>query len=519
MSKTQIIQKYLGTDKNVIEQGRYLLYEVSQIDISDTCTLLYHTHHLPLKIAFAMEDKTGFKICYVFSIPDTEYFLVPFIYTGSDHTFPSITNKIHELAWYEREIYTFFGLKPEGYPKLQPIILQDHWPTHFYPLRKEVQWNANPRLTEFTYPFEKIEGEGIYEIPVGPVHAGIIEPGHFRFSVAGEEIVSLEARLGYVHKGSEKLFETLPLEQKVRLSERISGDSSFNHSLAFSQAVEELADIQVPKRAQFLRTMYAELERLANHFNDFGFIMMDTAYTFGGSQGSRLREMVMQINEQLTGSRFLRGVNTVGGVTIDIDDHIQQELLQKLQELETDYREVLEISQDSTSMINRLKGSGVLDPEIAKDHGVVGIVARAIGINIDTRHDHPYAAYNDVYFRIPTERSGDVYARFQVRVEEIFQSFRILQQVLKKLPKGPIKSQEKVSLHKNAFALGQTEGWRGEIVYAITTDENSLITRVAVRDPSFLNWAAIRYAVESNVVPDFPLINKSFNLSYSGNDK
>ncbi len=350
------------------------------------------------------------------------------------------------------------------------------------------------------------------------MHAGIIEPGHFRFSVAGEEIVHLEAKLGYVHKGTEKLFETLPLEKKVALAERVSGDTSFTHSLAFCQALETLANIDVPERAQYLRVVFSEMERIANHLGDIGFIMLDTGYSFGGASGTRLRETAMRWNERLSGSRFLRGANAIGGVLKDIDADTSTELAAYLESLQKDFNEVIAIAEESSSLKNRLEETGVLDRQVALDHGVVGITARAVDIERDARVDYPYAAYGALHCAIAKESRGDVRARFYVRIKEVRASIVLIEEALAKIPSGSIRSSREEVFQKNSFAVGAAEGWRGEIVYAVATDGAGAISRVEVRDPSFMNWSVVGYAAKGNVVPDFPLINKSFNLSYSGND-
>ncbi|MBI2577939.1 MAG: NADH-quinone oxidoreductase subunit C [Candidatus Wildermuthbacteria bacterium] len=417
-----------------------------------------------------------------------------------------------------RGVFSFFGINPEGHPDPRPIILHENWPGNVYPLRKDFDWQYRPPKARASYPFQRVEGEGVYEIPVGPVHAGIIEPGHFRFSVVGEEIVSLEARLGYTHKGIEKLFEVLPFEKKVMLSERVSGDSSFSHSLAYCQAVEKLGDAEVPKKALYLRVIYAELERIANHLGDIGAIMMDTAFAFGGSNGARLREIVMQWNEKLTGSRFLRGVNTVGGVTKDIPSEIKQDFKASLAALEKDFKEVIEIAEGTATLMNRLHGTGSIDRTVALDHGILGVAGKAVGIAQDTRIDFPYAAYKEMPLRMALESSGDVYARFKVRISEVLNSIEIIRHALRTMPNGDICTLSLPRLKKQSFAFSLVEGWRGDIAYFVATDEQGTITRCKVRDTSFLNWAIMGYAVTNDVVPDFPLINKSFNLSYSGND-
>jgi Ni,Fe-hydrogenase III large subunit/Ni,Fe-hydrogenase III component G len=516
----QIIKKLLP--KNVSPEifGNIAAFEVSSNEITAVCKNLYFEQKLPLKTITAIDEgNNNFKVMYVFGIPNENIFLTPYLQLNDSTTFPSLVNEIHEASSYERKIKTFFGLSPEGHINPRPIILHEDWPEKEYPLRKNFKWDRRPEEANNSYEFTKVDGEGIYEIPVGPVHAGIIEPGHFRFSVAGEEIILLEPKLGYTHKGTEKLFETLPLDKKVKLSERVSGDSSFSHSLAFCQAAEILAGIDIPEKANWLRVIFAELERLANHFGDIGFIMLDAGYSFGGSNGQRLREKIMQWNEKLTGSRFLRGVNTIGGVTKNIPSENKSELEKDLLKIEKDFDEVIEIANNSSSLLNRLLETGTLDKKIADDHGVVGVAGRALGKKVDARIDFPYAAYNKVKFQAASEETGDVNARFRIRIKEVKSSMKILEQALKNLSESEkICSTDPVSLKKNFYSIGISEGWRGDIVYLVATDQNGEISRVDVRDPSFLNWTVLGHAGKGNVVPDFPLINKSFNLSYSGND-
>jgi Ni,Fe-hydrogenase III large subunit len=388
----------------------------------------------------------------------------------------------------------------------------------FHKLEKKDEEKAH-----LEYTFREVEGEGLYEVPVGPVHAGIIEPGHFRFSMAGEIIVNLEARLGWMHKGSEKLFETLPLSKKLLLSERIAGDTSFAHSTAFVSAIEELSGHTPPPRAQYLRVIFGELERLANHFNDIGFILSDTGFNFGGAQGTRLRERIMRINENLTSSRFLRGVSTFGGVTRDIGAEDAGKLRTELLAIEKDFDEIMNIADQNSIIKNRLDGAGRLTREAARLHDGVGVPARASGLEVDARKDFPYAAYAELPLAVAIETSGDVQARYRVRIKEVYSSMQLLTQALTKLPQGEIcvknALSESAALKKNAYAVGIAEGWRGDIVYFVSTDVDGKIKRVSVRDPSFINWNLIPHCAPGNVLLDFPLINKSFNLSYTGFDR
>lgn len=513
-----------ATENTVPETfGTTVTFEVKAADIVKIALDLHKNKRLALLSVTATderEDRNCFKIWYIFGAPKENAFIVPSIRLINTNEFPSLTPMIHQAWNPEKKILTFFGLKPVGHPDLRPTILHENWPSGVFPLRKDFNWDMRPEPARGVHHFQKIKGEGIYEIPVGPIHAGIIEPGHFRFSVAGEEIMLLEPRLGFTHKGSEKLFERLPLEEKLRLSEKISGDSSFSHSLAFCQALEELGETEVPNRALFLRVIFAELERLANHLGDIGAIMLDTGFNFGGSHGARLRETVMRINERLTGGRFLRGVNAVGGVTKDVGCEEAEKLTYDLEHLERDFSEIVNIAENSASLLNRLKSTGTLSREIALDHGAVGPAAKSLGIAYDARVDFPYAAYRELCFdHGEIAQGGDVYARFCVRVKEVGASISIVIRALQNLPQGPILASTAINSFKSkALSVSIVEGWRGNIVYFVTTDARGNISRVAPRDPSSVNWPMLEHAAVGNIVPDFPLINKSFNLSYSGND-
>ncbi|MHB0867320.1 MAG: hydrogenase large subunit [Thermoleophilia bacterium] len=537
MTREKIIKDFVPHYAQALVHGNLISFEVPANELLSVCLDLYHQRELPLKIISALDerDRSGaFRIMYVFGLPQANFFLAPFVTTTDE--FPSITPQIHEASKYERKIHTFFGLTPTGHPDLRSLLLHDeNWPTDQHPLRKDFEWNHRPAVSHKPFEFVEIGGEGIYEIPVGPVHAGIIEPGHFRFSMAGEEILMLEPRLGYSHKGSEKLFETLPLADKIRLAERVSGDSSCSHALAFCQALEQLSRITVARDAARLRVVFCELERLANHFGDIGAIMTDAGYNFGGAHGARLRERVMQINERLTGSRFLRGVIVPGGVTAGLSAAAARELGAELAAIRDDFAEIMTVAGNSNTLMNRLRDTGVLEQKVARDHGVVGVAARASGIAMDARTDYPYAAYGDLQVAEVVEEDGDVHARFRVRVTEVYATLDLLQQALMALASGAGEANEPpaardaagltagagssaLHLPPDSYTVSIVEGWRGEIVYLVATDAAGDICRVDVRDPSFRNWTAMRYAARGDMIPDFPLINKSFNLSYSGND-
>lgn len=509
-----------GTSPKV--DGNFVTFRVDQDAWLSVCDRFAHQHNLPLKTLFATDERKeqgAFKVFALFGVPGKNVFIAPWIAIEHPEEFPSLTGVLPQVHLYEREIKEFFGLNPVGHPSPHRWLLHANWPEGVHPLRKDFAWNTRPDDTGLHNGVGTVEGEGVFEIPVGPVHAGIIEPGHFRFSMAGEEIVSLEPRLGFVHKGIEKLFETLPLEKKIALSEHVSGDTSFTHSMAFCQALESLAGISVPERATTLRVIFSELERLANHIGDIGLILLGTAFNFGSSYGARLRETILQIHERLTGSRFLRGVNCLGGVNADIDEEDSAWVDEQLRLLEKEFTYLMSLVDSNLTIYNRLAKTGTLPLQTAKDLGAVGVVAKGSGLPIDSRKDFPYACYGALSFDVATEQSGDIYGRFRVRVAEVYSTLSLLRQALSRLAPGALVSSEPFEFPADTYALSITEGWRGDIVYVVATDASGEIARVHVRDASFLNWPLFMQFAPGNVVLDFPLMNKSCNLSYSGNDK
>jgi Ni,Fe-hydrogenase III large subunit len=460
----------------------------------------------------------AYRIYYLFTLGRGTWLILTTDLSGEDRLFPSITPRIHAAKWYEREIRDMFGLIAEGHPDLRRLVRHEHWPKGTHPLKKDFCWNHVMGHQDGEYHFRQIEGEGVFEVPVGPIHAGIIEPGHFRFSVAGEPIMQLEVRHFWKHRGVEKLFENLKWSEGVALAERVSGDTSFGHSLCYCQAVETLLGIEVPPRAKYLRALYLEMERLHNHIGDVGAICNDAAYSLALAHCGRMKERIMQLNDHLTGSRFLRGVNRVGGVSFDLPEGRSDAMVKGLEEIHEDFAELSRIIFHNASLTDRLETTGVLEERTAWDHGVMGVVGRASNINRDVRRDRPFAAYDRLRFEVPLYRYGDVRARMRVRIDEVHESVSLIRQALENLPAGPISTAMPSAPRPGDWALSAVEGWRGEILYFVMAGEEGKIHRCKVRDPSFVIWPAIQFAVLGNIIPDFPLINKSFNLSYAGND-
>jgi Ni,Fe-hydrogenase III large subunit/Ni,Fe-hydrogenase III component G len=431
---------------------------------------------------------------------------------------PTITSMAtfhYPASRFEREMWDLFGIKAVDHPDRLPLVRHAFWPEDYFPLLKDAVLPARFEDDGTAFPFKPVSGEGVYEIPVGPVHAGIIEPGHFRFSVVGETVIDLKIRLYFTHKGAEKLFEGRSPADGVELAERISGDTTIGHALAYCQAVESLAGCDVPARAEYLRVILLEMERLYNHVADFGMICNDTGFAAAHSHCFRIRERLLRLNKRLTGNRLLRSGVVPGGVRHDLPPDLS--LATELDAILADFNEIVDISLSNTMLADRLEGTGRLTTRTATDHGVLGYVARASNIDVDARRDHPFAAYPALRFAVPVFASGDVRARTMVRVEEARTSVQIIKQALAAIPAGAIAAPlGTLPAWEPAFSL--VEGWRGTIVHWVMADENGKLYRVKVRDPSFLNWPALSFALLKNIVPDFPLCNKSFNQSYSGND-
>jgi Ni,Fe-hydrogenase III large subunit len=362
----------------------------------------------------------------------------------------------------------------------------------------------------------EVAGEGIVEIPVGPVHAGIIEPGHFRFSAVGETIFFLEPRLFYTHKGTEKHFETLGIVEGVKLAERVSGTSSFSHGAAYCMAVERMTGTEITEKAAGVRTLLLELERLYNHIGDIGNMCAGTALAVGYMKGAVIKERLTQLNERLTGSRYLRGVNMVGGVTRDVFAHAD-DILKTVDIATGEYKELMQLLLGSVSHVERLQNTGRLSKDIATKLGVTGVAARASGLSDDMRKSHPHLLYDRLIFEAHTHEKGDVLARMMIRGEETECSISMIQALMESGYKGDL-AVPVMAASAYSSALGYAETPRGSLFYWVMADKEGRPLRIKFRSPSYCNWPAVPFAVHGNIVPDFPLCNKSFNLSYSGTD-
>jgi Ni,Fe-hydrogenase III large subunit len=411
-----------------------------------------------------------------------------------------------------------FGIVPLGHPDPRRLVLHDDWPHGYHPLRKDVDGRvAPPVVAERPFPFQVIKGEGISEVPVGPIHAGIIEPGHFRFSVVGERVVHLEARLFYVHRGIEKLCEGMDLLHAQEVVERICGVCTLAHSLAFCQAVETIAGLEAPPRAVALRTALLELERLYNHVGDTGNLCAGVSLAAGAMTGARIKDDLQSLAERLTGSRYLRGIACPGGLRHDCSDAALADFAATVAQAARDAAALEGMLLATDSFMRRLSGTGILPRQAALDLGAVGVAARASGVARDIRLAHPFAAYGAYPPVLCTEPGGDVAARFRLRLRELQESARLIGLLLADLPGGAVC--QTCTDPPAGSALGWTESPRGEHVHWLRLGPDGRVDRLRVRAASFCNWPVVPLTVPGNMVPDFPLINKSFELCYSCLDR
>ncbi len=516
-----LLQEMTGGEIPTREPGGYLRIEVPVGRLVDSCVAVHDRLQAPLTTMVGLDDRarTGaFRLVYVFSAGD-EWVSVETAIDPARPSFPSVTPRLPAAHWYEREVRDMLGLTPEGHPDPRRLVLHDDWPEGVYPLRKDFDPAISvPRGDGPKHRFHHLHGEGIVEIPVGPIHAGVIEPGHFRFAAVGEVVLHLETRLFYSHRGIEKLAEGKRFDQVLQIAERICGACALSHAVSYCQAVETIAGVQIPPRAAALRTLFLELERLYNHIGDLGNICAGVGFAVGTSQGGRLKEELQRLNERLTGHRFLRGVCRVGGVRRDCDAESVRDAVETLRRVEAEFRQFVELILATEPLLDRLTGTGVVPFKAARDLGAVGVAARASGIDRDTRRDHPHAAYSGLSVPVATQRAGDVRARALVRIDEAFASFAIAQDLLAGLPVGSLAvAVEELPAYRSA--LGVTESPRGENVHWVRTGPDGLIDRYRIRSASYCNWPIVALAVPGNMVPDFPLINKSFELCYSCLDR
>jgi Ni,Fe-hydrogenase III large subunit/Ni,Fe-hydrogenase III component G len=475
---------------------------------------------LGLLTARRAPERVGFALVTLILDPERHVVAVwETLLDSSDDRFPSLTPRVPQAHWFERSLYDFFGLKPEGHPRFKSVILHEAWPEGFHPLRE-----AHPTVPESAparhdYKFLSVRGEGVYEIPVGPIHAGIIEPGHFRFSCLGEVIQNLEIRLGYQHRGIEQQLTQILWRRARFLAEAASSDTSAGNAWAHALAIEQILGVMPPPLAQSLRALALEIERVASHLGDMGGICSDIGFAAGAATFGRLRGRALGLGERLTGARFLTAYIQPGGVARRLDPAQRDELLRETKELAAAFEEAEPLLMDNPGALERMEGTGRVRPSLARDFGLVGPAGRASGVDYDVRQAFPQEPYSSLIWQAASAETGDVLARVQIRVGETRTSLALIQSILTRLPdQGECRIPVPDALPPDRVGMGIVEAWRGELIHLVFTDGEGHIARYCIKDPSFNNWTGLAIAARGQLVADFPLCNKSFGLSYSGND-
>jgi Ni,Fe-hydrogenase III large subunit len=482
----------------------------NEAGVSRALDLLSAENTRLVSIFGSTDDNHVRYVHYLIEVDGREYRMLSSPVTGP---IPSATPIVPAAAWYERELHDQYGIECEGHPDPRPLLFHENWPENVHPMiddASHVPW------AEGQYHFLKVHGGGVCEVPVGPIHAGIIEPGHFRFSVVGDTVLYLELRHFYTHKGTEKLFENTAVMDGVMIAESVSGDNCFSHAVAYCQAIENAFAISVPPRAQAIRLIGLELERMLAHIADVGALCGDVGFMVPAAYTARIKETLLQASARFFGTRFWRGISVPGGVTRDLSGAEAGEFGRIVTTAARDFAQMARLILHTSSVQNRFESTGILTAEIAKQLAVVGPAARASGIRLDVRRDHPSGRYRDVQVDVPQYKHGDVLARARIRIDETAISTQLINETLKELPAGSVLVP--VPLSGSADALSAVESPRGELLYWVRIRDGK-ITRCHIKSPSFQNWPALPLAMPGNIIADFPLINKSFNLSYSGCDR
>jgi Ni,Fe-hydrogenase III large subunit len=435
---------------------------------------------------------------------------------GAEVPYPGLEPLFPCASRMQRAIADLSGVRSSD-PDTRAWLRHNAWPPDFHPLRTPAEAMPTHEAGVDVYPFVRVDGEGVHEIAVGPVHAGIIEPGHFRFSVVGEKVLRLEERLGYVHKGIERRFAELHVLEAHRLAARVSGDSTVAFSWAYCQALEGVTGTVIPERAAWLRALCLELERMANHLGDLGALGNDAGFAFGLAQFSRLKEKLLRACDEALGERYLMNTIAPGGTDTDLARTEAMQLHGAVQALAQEARTLRTIYDEHEGVRDRFTGAGTVAKELAARLGLTGLAGRASAQAFDLRCDLPCKPYAEIGVTKAGRSAGDVAARVAVRFDELQESARLIGHLLLSLPGGPCKQQLSLP-DSGGLGVGLIEGWRGPVLVALETGANGTIARCHCHDPSWQNWPALEHAIIGNIVPDFPLINKSFNLSYSGHD-
>ena len=478
-----------------------------------------HRAGAPLLTLWGADDRDrdgGFRVYAAYLLPDNVTVVELHLREQGSPVYPAIDGWFPAAQRMQRAVRDLLGIS-SGAIDRRGWLRHGGWPEQVFPLRRDFDADRRFPNAPAPYDFVQVEGDGVHEIAVGPVHAGTIEPGHFRFSAVGEKVLRLEERLGYTHKGIAKRWEGMPQMEGHRLAARVSGDTAVGFSWAWCAALEAIAENVCPPRATELRALALEHERIANHLGDLGALGNDGGFAFGLTQFSRMKEDLLRVNARVFRARYLMDYVLPGGVAGDLPAEAPALLLEIYSGLESNVSGMRSIYAEHAGLQDRFRSAGILETSLASRLGATGLAARASGIARDLRVDHPWPPYDRIAPRTAAESGGDVAARVQVRFAEIFESLRLCRALLQGLSAGSVYAPVPAAA-PGRLGIGLIEAWRGPVMIALESGAHGSIRRCHAHDPSWQNWPLLEYAILGNIVPDFPLINKSFNLSYSGQD-
>ncbi|HEY8875206.1 MAG TPA: NADH-quinone oxidoreductase subunit C [Desulfosporosinus sp.] len=505
------------------------MVDVPARDLPEILTYCLDMRPRPIWLTHVVNDErqfgSGFCVYLVLHFPGKDFSLT-LVAKGIKDKFPTLSLIFPALNWSEREAQDLFGLQAVGHPDPRPLVLHPGWPQDFHPLCKDYKAGEDRKaFKRQPLVFPEMHGEGIFQVSVGPIHAGIIEPGHFRFYAIGEPVLHLEAQLFYTHKGVEKLLEGKSIEEGLQIIERLCGVCTVSHSLAYCEAVEKLASVEVPRQVLLWRTILAELERVYNHVGDIGNMCAGVGFALGNANGAQGKEKLQRLNLDYFGHRFLRGMVVPGGLKSIPGAKDRKDLLNRLLVLSDDFEEWIPLLQEHDGFRQRAVTAGILKTDVALDMGVTGPAARASGLANDWRELHAHLLYPELNVKSIVRQDGDAWSRLMVRVRETRESFRFLNTLLREATEGAEPDYYKPTaltgekIRRLTPAWGCVESPKGTEVIWLMLDDEGKIYRFRIRSASYANWPAVPLTMPGNIVPDFPLINKSFELCYSCCDR
>ena len=515
----------LEEERQTFEQ---LTITVKLSSLPEVVEYLYYDQGGWLPVLVGNDERTlngHYALYYALSMEEGErcWIVVRALVDPARPEFPSVTPRVPAAVWGEREVRDMYGLTPVGIPDARRLVLPDDWPDDLYPLRKDTmdyRQRPTPTTEAETYPFLNELGDSSNRIiPIGPIHITSDEPGHFRLFVDGERVIDADYRMFYVHRGMEKVAETrMGYNEVTFLADRVCGICGYAHSIAYAHSIENALGIEVPARAQMIRSLMLEVERLHSHMLNLGLACHFTGFDTGFQQFFRIREKAMQIAELITGARKTYGLNLIGGIRRDILENMRTKTIGLIKEIRKEVSELIEVMLGTPNFDQRTKGVGILDKQIARDYSPVGPMVRGSGFKRDVRSDHPYAAYGSIPFSVFSFDSCDCYARFMVRAKELFDSLSMCEYILDNLPAGPILV-EGFTYQPHKFALGFTEAPRGEDVHWSMTGNNQKLFRWRCRAATYANWPVLRFALRGGTVSDATVVIGSLDPCYSCTDR